>query len=290
MPPRIESDGQALVIPALEPDRSIVLEHAARGQRLFGSVQADLAAELLALSRHAADARLALDQRQAEREARLREREGMVQDLHDGLGGLVSNIALLAGMAQREEAPPAVKRALGTIASLASESLSEIRGFMYSLDSDGADWEDVAADLRADGGRRVEAHGLTFEMSAAIDPAIPPPEPLLRLNLPRLCQEALTNVVKHARARGVCVRLEVGPRRLQLTIGDDGCGLPDEVEAVDPAKGGVRSRGLGSMRRRAQQLGGEVVFERGAGTTVRLPVPLPLHSPAQGMPAPLDRG
>jgi signal transduction histidine kinase len=187
----------------------------------------------------------------------------MVQDLHDGLGGLASNIALLAGMAQRDEAPPAVKRALGTIASLASESLSAIRGFMYSLDSDGADWEDVAADLRADVGRRVEAHGLTFEMSAAIDPAIPPPEPLLRLNLPRLCQEALTNVVKHAQARGVCVGLEVGPRRLQLTIGDDGCGLPDEVEAVDPAKGGVRSRGLGSMRRRAQQLGGEAIFERG---------------------------
>ncbi|MFI4932650.1 MAG: sensor histidine kinase, partial [Burkholderiales bacterium] len=288
--PRLEDDGQTLVVPGLEPGESIVLEHAAKGQRLFGTADVDLAVALLALSRRAADARTALDQRQAEREARLREREAMVQDLHDGLGGLASNISLVAAMAQRDDAPPEVKRALGTIENLAAESLSEIRGFMYSLDAHDADWDAVAADLRAYGGKRVEAHGLQFDMSSSIDPASPPPDPLLRLNLPRLCQEAINNTVKHAAASRVRVTLEVTPQQLQLCVADDGRGLPDGIESGGAAKAGVRSRGLGIMRRRAQQLGGTLAFVRDAGTIVRLTVPLPLQSPLPGMPAAPEAG
>jgi signal transduction histidine kinase len=276
--PMLDAEGQRLVVPGLAQGEAIVLEHAAKATRLFGPADVGLAAELLSLGRRTADARLALDQQQAEREA-------MVQELHDGLGGIASNIALLAGMAQRDDAAPKVKRALGTIESLAAESLSEIRGFMHSLDMRDADWEAVAADLRAESGSRVEAHGLVFQADFSLHPACPPPEPLLRLNLPRLCQEAITNIVKHASASRVYLTLEVTPKQLHLVIADDGRGLPDGIDSAGLAASAARSRGLGIMRRRAHQLGGTLDFVRGPGTTILLTVPLPLQSPATGMAA-----
>jgi signal transduction histidine kinase len=282
--PQIAQHGQALLIPALEPGAAVLLEHAAKGQRLFGPSDVRLAAELLALTRRAADARQALEQRHAERDARLREREAMVQDLHDGLGGLASNIALLAGMAQRDTAHDA-RRTLGTIEQLAAESLSEIRGFMSSLDAQDGDWEALVADLRADASRRLEPHGVQLDMSAAIDRGCAPPEALLRLNVTRLCQEALNNVVKHAAATRVTLTLSVTSHRLVLTIADDGRGLPADGDTARPSSPGVRSRGLGIMRRRAQQLGGTLRWDSVRGTTVSLTVPLPLFSPAPGMPA-----
>lgn len=276
--PQLETHGQVLAIPGLEAGEAIVLEHAARGRRLFGTSDVALAAELLALSRRAADARRALDQRQAERET-------MLQDLHDGLGGLASNIALLAGMAQRSGDPAQVGQALGTIQSLAGESLSEIRGFMSSLDGQDADWPALAADLRADAGRRLEAHGLLLDLTLDLDPAAPAPDPLLRLNLPRLCQEAINNIVKHAQARRVRVTLAVTPRQVALSIADDGCGLPEGMPAGGAARPGPPARGLKIMQRRALQMGGTLNVERGAGTTVRVQVPLPLQSPSPGMSA-----
>lgn len=276
---RLVDEGMSLAVPGLRQGETIVLEHAARGTRLFDPADVELARELLALSHRAADARQALDQRQAEREQ-------MVQDLHDGLGGLASNIALLAGMAKREAPTPELGRTLGTIEMLAVESLAEIRGFMNSLDAQDADWHALAADMRSDGGRRVEPHGLAFEMSISIDPASPPPEPLLRLNLPRLFHEAVNNVVKHAEARRIEIRLDVGPAELALTVSDDGRGMPDAdgPGAVDARTGG-RSRGMGIMQRRAHQLGGRLDVACGTGTTLRLTVPLPLQSPSPGIPA-----
>ena len=119
--------------------------------------------------------------------------------------------------------------------------------------------------------------GLVFQADVSLHPPSPPPEPLLRLNLPRLCQEAVTNIVKHASASRVCLSLQVTPTQLRLVITDDGRGLPDGIESTGPAASAARSRGLGIMRRRAHQLGGTLDLVRGPGTTVRLTVPLPLQ-------------
>jgi signal transduction histidine kinase len=278
---RIDDEGQVLLVPGLVHARSIRLEHADAGRCLFGPSERALADELRELARSAVTARQALDQREAEREARLREREAMVQELHDGLGGLASNIALAAGIAQRADSPAPVRQALGTIERLAGEALSEIRGFMDSLDSRDADWGSFAADLCAAMGRRAEAQGLVFEADVRIDPDAAAPAPALRLNLRRLCQEAVTNVVKHAGARHVRLTLRVAGGRLHLAVADDGCGL-----GRPPAAGGGRSRGLEGMRRRARQLGGTLSVEGNNGTTVTLA--LPHLSPDPGMQASPD--
>ncbi|MFN8484449.1 MAG: GAF domain-containing protein [Anaerolineae bacterium] len=96
-------------------------------------------------------------------------------------------------------------------------------------------------------------------------------EPEVTLQLLRIAQEALTNVRKHARAEHVEVRL-VAPRdEIELTITDDGVGLPPALAA----DGDYQRHGMATMRERAQSLGGRLSIVTGAGQGTRVIVTVP---------------
>jgi signal transduction histidine kinase len=85
----------------------------------------------------------------------------------------------------------------------------------------------------------------------------------------RIVQEALTNVVRHAGARRVVVRLFIDAGALVLTVADDGRGITALEE------GRSSSLGLVGMRERALVAGGTVAITGapGAGTTVTVRLP-----------------
>ena len=83
-----------------------------------------------------------------------------------------------------------------------------------------------------------------------------------------MAQEALNNVLKHAHARHVAVRLDVSPERAVLEVADDGVGF-------EPSLRNGGGFGLPGMRERAERLGGTLQVESapGQGTRVRVEVP-----------------
>lgn len=85
----------------------------------------------------------------------------------------------------------------------------------------------------------------------------------------RICQEALTNIARHARATNVIIRLEEQEGSLLLEVRDNGQGIPQE-KIADP-----HSLGLLGMRERAQLFGGQIdIMGRPAeGTTITLRLP-----------------
>ena len=87
----------------------------------------------------------------------------------------------------------------------------------------------------------------------------------------RICQEALTNIVRHARATRVAVGLKKVRHRVVLKISDNGVGI-EESQILDP-----RAFGLVGMRERAGFFGGEVKVSGipGKGTSVVVSIPLP---------------
>jgi signal transduction histidine kinase len=91
----------------------------------------------------------------------------------------------------------------------------------------------------------------------------------------RCAQEALTNVVKHARASQVRVTVAREEFTLTLSVDDDG-------EGFDPAVTSPESFGIQGMCERARALAGElqVRSRRPAGTTLRLSLPLDGEAPA----------
>lgn len=95
----------------------------------------------------------------------------------------------------------------------------------------------------------------------------------------RIFQETLTNIIRHAQATRVDVRLAESEGQLVLTVRDNGRGI-SEKEIVN-----TRSIGLIGMKERAAQVGGEVFFFGlpGRGTTVTMRVPLPNSAPLEGI-------
>lgn len=87
----------------------------------------------------------------------------------------------------------------------------------------------------------------------------------------RICQEALTNIVRHSRATRVTVSVKETRHRVVLQIKDNGVGI-EESQILD-----LRAFGLIGMRERAGFLGGEVKIsgDPGKGTSVTVSIPLP---------------
>ena len=92
-------------------------------------------------------------------------------------------------------------------------------------------------------------------------------------HLLRIAQEAVTNVLKHAGASRIVIKLHTEARRISLRIRDNGRGF--EQQDVFSSTGG--HFGLIGMRERAERLGGELhlASHPGEGTEVEVTVPLP---------------
>lgn len=187
------------------------------------------------------------------------ERRRVARELHDGLAQELSFIrsqttAMAAGM------PP--HDMVGHVAAAAERALEESRRAIDTL-ADGRRVPQLHETLR------VAAEEVAVRQGAQVEVHVqaPPLAPAVTEALARVVREAVSNAVRHGRARSVGVRLVCDDRVLRLQVEDDGQGfVPDQV------RGGF---GLRSMRERVEALGGELQIwsRQGGGTTVGAVVP-----------------
>jgi two-component system sensor histidine kinase UhpB len=110
--------------------------------------------------------------------------------------------------------------------------------------------------------------GFFFDIKTEIDIDHREPDSFLWLYLFRIYKEALTNVMKHLKAKTVYVDLTVAREGLFLSVYDDGVGI---------GSGKSAGRGIANMKTRAKEIGGKVKIISGKGTTVSLELPLNLR-------------
>ena len=193
------------------------------------------------------------------------EKEKILRDLHDGIGGIMTNIGLLSAVAQKSASAADSQKPLSTISELSREGLTEIRTIMHSLDGESLTWEGLAADFRGLGAKMIEPNGMAFQMEISLCDQRQRPGSLLYLNLLRIYKECLNNIVKHSEAHRVQVRFETGIEKIALCVQDDGVGIGES--------GPKQGRGLPHMRARAEDIGGALSVSSGRGTIVKLEVP-----------------
>ncbi|HEX6342499.1 sensor histidine kinase [Umezawaea sp.] len=213
---------------------------------------------------------LRLSQEQNTRGAIVAERMRIARDLHDVVAHHVSVMGIQAGAARRvlDTDRDLARTALETVEQTARTSIGELRGLLGVLRADaGADTAVTAApgleevpDLVAN----ARSAGLAVDLGTYGEPRPVPPG--VALSAYRVVQEALTNVVKHAAATAVDVRVRYLDHALEVEVTDDGRGRSTRDG------GGF---GLVGMKERVAVHGGE--FEagprRGSGYLVRASLP-----------------
>ncbi len=218
--------------------------------------------------------------------ARREERQRLARDLHDSIVQQVFSIGMQAKslqvVAQRGDPVPAqaVTRIADEVGMLSRTALADLRAMVHELrPSSAAELRGVEEAVRALADSTANRTGLRLRL--AVSGAQERVKGELAEDIYRIIAEAIHNVVKHARARAVVIRLTVRDDRLTATVADDGCGISAAAAAAD-------GYGLTTMRERAQRWGGTVTAgpRRGPGTIVRIVVPLaPEAAPAAGQPA-----
>ena len=212
--------------------------------------------------------RAEVEARIAKERQHVAEKEKIVMDLHDGIGGITTNIRMLAELALRTEHRGEIQEKLNTITQLTHEGSLEIRGLMQSIDTQDMTWNVLAAYVRNLGSTLLDPHRIQFSLDMRIEEVEEQPGSALWINVFKIYKEAVTNVIKHAHAGAVSVELEVNAQGFAMTVRDDGVGY-DGLERV--------GRGQGIMRKRARELGGEVtVSSVNPGTQVGLKIPFPV--------------
>ena len=197
---------------------------------------------------------------------RITEKERLLMDLHDGVGGITTNIYLLSELSQKMQDIGSIKKTLITISQCSQEGISEIRNLMRSLDSNELNWQALAVALRSEGAAIVEPHGIRFTIETAVEDISVQPGSLLWVNLLRIYKEALTNVIKHAQAKSIAVTLNVNGHGLVLHVQDDGIGWDGNTKC---------GRGLSIMKKRAAEIRGTVIvaaLEKGTQVSVGIPI------------------
>lgn len=198
-------------------------------------------------------------------------RKNILRDLHDGIGGNLTNIILLSEISQAQAVPEDVVKKLATISTLSRDGIEEIRNLIYSLDRRDLNWSSLIGEIRSQGYKIVEPHGIAFEMTSEVEEGVNEPGSLLCVHLLKIYRESLNNVMKHSHAKMIIVNVSVKNERLMLTIKDDGQGC-------EHADLHGKGRGVANMKSRAAEIGGLVTITSSAGTCVAVDIPFPMKT------------
>ncbi|HEY6209006.1 MAG TPA: PAS domain S-box protein [Gemmatimonadales bacterium] len=200
---------------------------------------------------------------------REQEQARVAREIHDELGQALTGLKFeLSRLAQRLRGTPGeVSERATVLVGMVDETIHNVRRISSELRPAILDDLGLVAAL--------EWHAEEFEKRTGITCTLKAPRrrfevgPDLGIALFRICQEALTNVARHARASAVRIVLARTRGHVVLGIRDDGAGIPPA------ALTDVKSLGLLGIRERARAFGGEVVIQGtpGQGTVVKVKIP-----------------
>lgn len=193
----------------------------------------------------------------------------LARELHDQLGGILTPAKMdLAWLRMRLGADPQYGERMARLDALIDEAIDLKRRIIEKLHPSLLDHLGLPAALRwyveeACGKAGIEPH-------VAVDAGLGRLSPDLEIGWFRLAQEAVDNVVLHARASHLDVTVERTAAGLHMTISDDGVGIADVAAARR------KSRGLAGMVHRVRSLGGTLEVRSPSGKGTRLEISIPL--------------
>lgn len=196
----------------------------------------------------------------ARRETLVAERQRLMRDMHDGIGGQLMSLLF----ASRKQPIPQKE-----LTESLQQVIDELRLIIDSLDTVGETLGTALATFRARIEPRLSAAGIELRWDNSLPDPLDGLGPREVLQIFRIVQEAVTNVIKHANSPTLDIAIaksEGATNSIAITIADAGQGL-----VADPGNG----HGIQNMQARAEAIGGSLVIDsKPSGTRVLLLVPL----------------
>jgi PAS domain S-box-containing protein len=201
-------------------------------------------------------------------EAQEAERRRIARELHDEVGQQLTAVKLNIDAARNSEKPASIH---DESMEIVDRILMVIRELSLELRPTDLDDLGLVTALKAHFNRQAQRAGIRIDFSAVLPVRLPQ---VIETACFRIAQEALTNIIRHARARNVIIKLTRSETEVLMQIVDDGIGFNVPASLAKASEGG--SIGLLGMQERAQSLGGRLNFEspanKGATISVRIPL------------------
>ncbi|MGJ8673535.1 sensor histidine kinase [Rubritalea sp.] len=204
--------------------------------------------------------------RRSRKMAQLRLRQQIHSDLHDEVGSNLGSISIMAEQLENLAKDEQIKEGLEDLSLLGREAYASLREVIWLVDQSTIHLPVLLQKL-AERAERVLNHA---ELSIEIPEHCP--DQIVSLNFKRhlimFFKEVVHNCARHAQASKVHIAVSITGKKLKLAVSDDGCGF----DATEKFPGW----GLSSLKKRAQEMGGEMELSSssGKGTTIVLELPL----------------
>ena len=214
--------------------------------------------------------------KQAQELTLLRERQRLARELHDSVSQTLYGINLGARTALEVLGcdPGEAIASMQYVVAMTEAGLAEMRVLIFELRPASLATDGIVVALNRQVAVLRSRHKLLVETALDEEPDLPPAD---KYALYRIAQEALQNIVKHADASAVTLRLLQQESELVLEVADDGKGF----DPLGPFPGHL---GLRSIQERADQLGGVCLIESAVAQGTRLCLRIPAReTPARAV-------
>jgi signal transduction histidine kinase/ligand-binding sensor domain-containing protein len=207
-----------------------------------------------------------------------KERARIARDLHDELGGSLTQIGLLADRLKRHAAKSEVEKGLGPLARHTRQLAGELESIIWTVNPRNNSLERFVLFARQFALRFFRDTGIACSVLGVEDIPAQPITPEVQHHLLTVTKEALHNVLKHSQAASVVVEFSLAPGTFATAVRDDGIGF-------DPGAPENNERnGLTNMRTRLREIGGtmEIQSAPATGTVISWRVPRAAAPPRAG--------
>ncbi len=240
------------------------------------SILADMFLYTIALQKKVADnEKYLIKLAYARQQATLHERERIVADLHDDVGGGLSSIRMISDL-MLQESRKLNNYAIANFAEKISASTKDIAQRMntiiWSLNIKNDSIRNFAEYVRSYGLGYFEMSTLTFKSTL---PNLLPADKELsgeqRKNLFLVLKESFHNTLKHAKAKNCTVEISLVDKKLIIQVSDDGLGNLSEAAEINKGSG----NGLRNMQKRMDEIKGHLTIQfLKTGTNLYIELPL----------------
>jgi len=248
---RSSGDGSTLTVPvpqlgrSAQPEQTVVLRFSQRGQRMFTEEDARLADRIVDQLKRA----VVFDQ--AVERGRSEERSRIAQDLHDDIGARLLTLMYQARTPEQED--------------YIRHTLQDLKTLTRGLAAQSHRLSHAVAEWKSDMQQRLQLANVALDWQAHVEQDTD--LTVVQWSaLTRVLRELVSNVLAHAQASRVEINLRLTEDRLVLVVADDGSGRNPQAWA--------HGLGLGGIRKRVKQLGGDVAWSerRPAGIECRVTI------------------